>query len=139
MYNLPDYKTIIYQLNNETSRYEKQPELIPFTKLPFELKVENTQDSRIINNGAIEIITGRFKDKKRLFFTGLIATPNNTNWYYGNDYQFIRGAKQNSLVLFFFSNNHQKLQVYYFNNYYKDNRTERINLVNLLIKSIQSK
>ena len=47
MFNLPDFKELIYILNNETGRYEKQPERIPFLKLPYELKIEETQEQRI--------------------------------------------------------------------------------------------
>jgi hypothetical protein len=138
LFNLPEYKTIVYLLNNETARYEKQPDLVPFTKLPFELKIEATIEPKIKNNGAKQIITGLFKDKKRLFFTGLIPAPNFQNWYYGNDYEFKKGIKKNSLVLFHFANNNRELQVFYFNNYYKDNPTDRINLVVKIIKFILS-
>jgi hypothetical protein len=139
LFNLPDYKTVIYLLNNETSYYEKQPETIPFAKLPFELKIEATIDPKIKNNGATEIITSRIKDKKRLFFTGLIPTPGFQSWFYGNDYEFRNGKKQNSLVVFHFANNNRELRVYYCNNYYKDSITERFNLVLKIIQSIQSK
>ena len=116
MLKIPDYKTIHYSLNIETGYYEKQPERIPFNKLPFELKVELTQDQRIKRNGAKEVIRGRTKNKKYLFFTGLIPTKYK-NLYRGDHYEFIKGQKKNSLVLFHFSTDNRQLTVYFFNHY----------------------
>jgi hypothetical protein len=136
MFNLPEFKTLNYVLNVEIGKYEKQPERIPFNKLPFELKVEKTIDEKIKKNGANEIITGRIKGGQRMFFSGLIAVPKYNNWFYGNDYQFKNGQKKNSLVLFHFANNNRELVIYYFNNFYKDSRVERELLVIKLIQSI---
>lgn len=113
---IPDFKTINYSLNIQTGYYEKQPQRIPFNKLPFELKVEVTQDQRIKRNGAKEVIRGRIKNKKYLFFTGLIPTKYN-NLYRGDHYEFIKGQKKNSLVLFHFSTDNRLLTVYFFNHY----------------------
>lgn len=137
-FNLPEFKTLNYVLNVEIGKYEKQPERIPFNKLPFELKVETTIDEKIKKNGANEIITGRIKGGQRMFFSGLIAVPKFPNWFYGNDYEFKNGKKKNSLVLFHFINNNRELVIYYFNNFYKDSRPERESLVVRLIKFIQS-
>ena len=137
-FNLPEFKTLNYVLNVEIGKYEKQPDLGPFNKLPFELKVEKTYKPEIVKNGANEIITGRIKGGQRMFFSGLIAVPKFTNWFYGNDYEFKNGQKKNSLVLFHFANNNRELVIYYFNNYYKDSRVERESLVVRLIKFIQS-
>lgn len=136
-FNSPDYKTIEYVLNNETGRFEKQPTLVPFEKLPFELKIETTWEQRIRNNGATEIITGRIKGGKRQFFTGLIPAPTFQNWFFGNDYRFTNGVKKNSLVIFHFLNDNRNLRVYYFNSFYKDSREERVKFVCAFIKSIQ--
>lgn len=133
---IPDFTKVEYLLNQETGRYEKQPDRVPFEKLPFELKVETTQDPRIKANGATEIITGRIKNGKRLFFTGLIQTKE-SNWFFGNDYQFKNGEKKNSLIVFYFHDNNRRLYVYYFNNYYKDNRAERVQFVLNFIVSLK--
>ncbi len=135
-FNLPDFKTLNYVLNVESGKYEKQPERIPFNKLPFELKVETTIDEIIKRNGANEIITGRIKGGQRMFFSGLIAAPKFPNWFYGNDYEFKNNKKKNSLVLFHFAYNNQVLVIYYFNNFYKDSRVERELLVKKIIQSI---
>ena len=127
MFNTSYYKELKYKLNSETGRYQKQPEIIPFLKLPFELKVESTQKDFIIQQGANQIITGRFKNKKREFFTGLI--PVETNYYLGNDYEYLQGQKKNSLIVFEFSENAEYLTLNYFNRYYIDNREARIKFV----------
>ncbi len=133
-FKFPEYKTLVYLLNRESGKYQKEPERIPFNKLPYELKVETTREKKIIDNGANEIITGRIKGGKRLFFTGLVPALNSSVWYFGNDYQFTPQGKQNSLVIFRFSDDNSKLTVFYFNNYYKISRSERIVFVNNFIK-----
>jgi hypothetical protein len=132
MFNSPDYKAIKYLLNPHSGRYEKQPSKLNFQKLPYELKVETTQDQRIKSQGAETIITGRFVNKKREFFSGMRRTEF-PNWYHGNDYEFLKGEKVNSLVIFEFSGNDSELTVYYFNRYYKHSATERESFINYFI------
>ena len=134
-FNFPEFKTIIYRINKETGRYEKQPDRVPFEKLPFELKVETTREQKIINNGATEIITGRIKKGNREFFTGLIPDIKFKNWFFGNDYKFLNGVKKNSLVVFNFRNDNRDLIIFYFNSYYIDNRDERKKFVCSFIHS----
>ncbi|MFN3445996.1 MAG: hypothetical protein ACK44D_09660 [Bacteroidia bacterium] len=133
-FKFPEYKTISYTLNPETGKYQKDPERMPFNKLPYELKVEPTQEPKIKANGANEIITGRIKNGKRLFFTGLVPVYNSAVWYLGNDYQFTTKGKTNSLVVFQFSIDNARLIIYYFNHYYIHNRNERIGFVGMFIK-----
>jgi hypothetical protein len=135
-FKFPENYTIEYRLNTISGRYEKQPMRIEFNKLPNELKVELTQDKRIIANGANEIITGRIKGGKREFFTGLISITGFKNFYYGNDYTFNNGTKKNSLVIFKFSEDNRQLIVYYFNSFYKDSRQEREKFVQLFINRL---
>jgi len=111
---IPEFRKVIYNLNTSTGYYEKQPERIPFNKMPFELKVEETQERKIKQNGANEIIRGRIKNNKYLFFTGLIPTKFE-NLYKGDHYEFIKGQKRNSLVLFHFSIDNRLLTVFFFN------------------------
>jgi hypothetical protein len=127
-FSFPEYRKVVYLLNAETGKYEKQPERIPFNKLPNDLKVETTWEERIRNNGASQVITGRINKGKRLFFTGIIPVIEN-RWYMGNDYKFSNGVKSNSLVVFRFSDGDKQLSAYYFSNYYKFNREERITFV----------
>lgn len=115
-FKIPDYREIDYVLNIQSGYYEKQPSRIAFTKMPFELKIEETQDERIKLNGAKEIIRGRIKDGKYLFFTGLIETDNKY-LFRGDHYEFTKGKKKNSLVLFLFSKDNSKLKVIFFNGF----------------------
>ena len=121
---IPDFTKVIYLLNEDSGRYEKQPDRVPFKKLPNDLKVEITREPILKRNGAKEIITGRIKNGNREFFTGLIPI-NGDIWFYGNDYKFTNGKKKNSLVVFKFGNQNRNLEIFYFNSFYKENRAER--------------
>ncbi len=125
MFNFPKYHTIEYKNNPLTGRFEKLPNIIAFNKLPYDLKVEPTQKEFLIQQGANTIITGRINKGQREFFSGLI--PLNNYSFYGNDYEFIKGVKKLSLIIFVFSSDSAKLTIYFFNQFYKDNRAERIN------------
>ena len=114
---IPDYKTVRFLRNVTTNYYEKQPDLIQFTKLPDELKVEETHDPTIRRNGAEQVIHGRIRNKKYLFFTGLIPSPTRERWYFGNHCKFSNGNKELSLILFWFSSDFRELRVYFFNGY----------------------
>jgi len=114
--NFPECKTIEYILNTSSGYYEKQPNRIVFNKLPNELKVEQTREKKIRQNGANEVIHGRIRGGKYLFFTGLIPTGIN-NLFRGDHVEFIRGEKKKSLVLFEFLDNDRLLKVYFFNHY----------------------
>ena len=136
-FNFPVYKEVTYRMNPATGYYEKQPQKIAFNKIPFELKVEPTQEEKIRHQGANEIIHGRIKNGKYQFFTGLIAV-HSPGCYFGNDYEFIHGQKKNSLVVFHFSEDNSRLTVFYFNRFYKESRTERIKFVNDFLNQILS-
>lgn len=124
MFNFPKYHAIKYQNNPQTGRFEKLPSLIAFKKMPFDLKVETTQEQKIINQGARTIISGRIKEGKREFFTGLI--PLSHTEFVGNHYESIKGVKKLSLIIFEFTPDNSKLSVYFFNHYYIENRDERL-------------
>jgi len=113
----------------ETGWYIRQPQRIAFGKLPERLKIEPTQDARILANGAREIITGPFRAKKRLFFTGIIPL-HVPGWYIGNDYEQRRGRKVNSLVLLQFTDSDRMLNVFYFTGWFIDNRERRMQFAN---------
>lgn len=134
-FSLPDYRTSHYKLNSETGKYEREPERIHFSKLPHLLKVEDTWEEKIRMNGANQIITGPFKNKKRVFFTGLIPAADK-HWFMGNDYCNKNGVKSNSLVLFEFADDNTRLTVYYFNNFYKFKREDRISFVSSFIQCV---
>jgi hypothetical protein len=110
--------------------------LVAFNKIPNELKVEDTQKEIIRKQGANEIIRGRIKNNKYTFLTGLIPLKNSNSIFFGNNYEYVGKQKKTSLIVFVFSNSNNTLTVYYFNNFYKDNRNERIDFVNDFIYSL---
>ena len=119
-------------MNPETGQFQKLPSLESFLKMPFELKIETTRANQIKGQGAEQIITGRFVNKKRTFFSGLRRTEY-SNWFHGNDFEYINGEKVNSLVIFQISPNAEFLNVFYFNRYYKYSPNEREQFVNRFI------
>ena len=114
---IADFKTVRFVKDSQTNYYAKQPDLVPFTKIPDELKVEETQDPGIRRNGAEQVIRGRIQNKKYLFFTGLIPSKVHGRWYMGNHCTFERGNKKLSLILFWFSPDFRELELYYFNGF----------------------
>ena len=123
------YKTIFYSLNMATGYYTKseiQPERIPFMRMPYELRVAKTQKENIKSN-ATELIVSRemTKTKSYKFFTGIQKT-NFKNWFIGNDYEFIKGKKVLSLIIFQFCEFNECLTVYYFSRYDKGSTDLRI-------------
>lgn len=135
MFNFPKYHTIVYRNNPLTGRFEKQPAIISFAKIPFDLKVEPTQEDRLVRQGAKTIITGRIKSGNREFFTGLIPLDQNT--FVGNHYESVKGVKKLSLIVFVFSDDNAVLTVYFFNHYYIDSRTERLKFCQKFINNLK--
>ncbi len=108
----PEHKELKYKFNSETRYYEQTNAPLSFNKMPFELKVEETQRKDIIKSKYV--IHGRIKNGKYKFFTGLIPTGYKTQ-YYGDHYEFIKGIKKNSFIIFQFSENKRELTIYFFN------------------------
>lgn len=109
----------IIQYRREASGwYVRLPELVPFKKIPDELKVEDTQDDTPRSNGAENIIRGRHeKGGRYLFYTGLRRTPGHC-WYAGDFCEFVRGQKVKSTLLFEFSADFSTLAVHWFDRYH---------------------
>jgi hypothetical protein len=68
----PDYKYLQFSLNPETGYFQMTRGELGFTKVPNELKVEETQNRQQIKSDFI--IRSRIKNGKYLFFTGIIQT-----------------------------------------------------------------
>lgn len=136
IFNSIRYKVVKYVLNIESGRYEKQPSKIDFPRLPFDLKIEETREQRFVQQGASEIITGRVKNGKREFFTGLI--PIEENFYSGDDYKKSKGVFKKSLCVFEVSNDFKTLEVFYFNNFYIQNPKGRITFIQSFVQSIMN-
>ena len=130
------YKIIYYSLNSATGYYTKseiQPERIPFMRIPYELRVTKTQ-SETIKTNATELIVSRemTKTKSYKFITGIQKT-NFKNWFIGNDYEYIKGKKVLSLILFQFCEINECLTVYYFSRYDKGRTDLRMNFAHQTI------
>ena len=139
--NLPQYKFVNYSNNAETGYYTKtaeQPSKTPVMRLPYQLKVENTQQQEIKCN-AKQLIRGKdtFKNGSFKFFTGLQAT-NFKQWFAGNDYEKLLNEKVLSLCLFHFSADNSRLTVYYFGRFYIDKREVRERFILDIIPVLQT-
>jgi hypothetical protein len=110
----PDYKKLVFKLN-ETTKYYDRVECPPgFEKIPPELKIEETRRPDIIQSKTV--IHGRIREGKYLFFTGIIQIKQSA-WYFGDHYEFTNGKKKNSFILFHFTNGNTGFETYYFNHY----------------------
>jgi len=110
----PECKILVYQLNEISGYYEIATAPLGFYKLPGELKVEETRQPDQIKSKMI--CRGRVKEGKYLFFTGLLPTGNGT-LFFGDHYEFIKGQKKNSFILFKFTSDRRNLKIYYFNHF----------------------
>ena len=90
-------------------------------KAPPELHLERTQRTDQIKSEYL--IRGRIRNRKYLFFTGIIRT-NFENWYFGDFFEIIRGQKHNSFILFHFAKDQTQFEMYFFNHFklYPDRR-----------------
>ena len=100
------YEETRYARDTDTGRFLKRLELVDFPRLPAELQTQPTRDERLRRNGADQIITGRFRQKRREFFTGLRRTGF-PELMHGNDYD-------RSEVLFWFAPDFTGLVVFHF-------------------------
>ena len=77
-FNLPQYKTVVYQINQQTGYYtktEKQPEKTPVMRLPYELKLTPTQAEKIKTNAHHLLVSrGKTKTGNYTFITGIQPT-----------------------------------------------------------------
>jgi len=128
------YRRVLYSLN-DSGQYLKEPDRLSFAKLPPYLKVEKTQTDAPKTNGAKTIIHGPQKMGKYIFYTGLRETGL-LNWQYGNDFEFRKGIKSNSLVLFNWTDNDRVLKVYYYTGWYHHDRTRLEQIIPRLILMI---
>lgn len=137
--NLPKYKSVFYANDPQTGYFTKtakQPDKTPVMRLPYELKVEPTQLHQIKCN-ALQIIRGKetFKSGSFKFFTGIQETPFK-QWFAGNDYEILKTGKKLSLCLFHFTNEGDRLTVFYFGRYYIENREVRERFITNVIPTL---
>lgn len=111
---MPDAKVCHFELNPETGWYVQIHCPIGFTKIPSELKVEETRRPEKINSEFV--IHSRKKDGRYLFFTGLLPTRV-PDLYFGDFFEYVNGQKKNSFCLFAFSEANRRLTIHFFNGF----------------------
>lgn len=123
---MPEAKIFRFELNPINGWYCQTDGPPGFSKVPAELKVEETRRPDIIR--ANLVIHSRQKDGRYSFFTGLIPAGFD-GLYFGDVYEFRNGKKINSFCLFLFSGASQKLEVHLFNGFklYPNRRRPFIN------------
>jgi hypothetical protein len=110
----PEYKYLTFQLNEGTGYFELVRGEMGFNKVPTELKLEPVQKKGIIHSDFL--IRSRIKEGKYFFFTGLLSTRLE-NWYFGDYYEIINGTKKNSFILFHFSQDQTRFEMFFFNHF----------------------
>ena len=110
----PESKELIYELNSQTGYYQCKSAPIGFTKLPLELKVEETRRPEKIKSKWI--IRGRIINGKPSFFTGIIPVTTGNELFFGDHFHPTEN-KKNSFILFRFKNGNQELKINYFNHF----------------------
>ena len=110
----PDRKYLVFQLNEETKYYELVRGEMGFDKVPTELKLEETRKKGIIHSDYL--IRSRIKDGKYFFFTGLLPTQYE-HWFYGDHFERVNGIKKNSFILFHFSQDRTRFEMFFFNHF----------------------
>jgi hypothetical protein len=135
-FNLPQYKTVLYRINQETGYYTKtqeQPLKTPVMRLPYELKRTPARSEKIKCNAKELLVSKEMtKTKNYKFLTGLQET-NFENWFLGNDYEMENEVKVISIILFHFTDNNTGLTVYYFSQYDKGKTDLRLKFANEII------
>lgn len=111
---LPEAKVCRFELNPERGWYVKTSGPAGFTKVPDELKVEETRRPDIIQSKTI--IRSHQRGGRSEFFTGLLPTKF-PGLYFGDVYEFRNGKKVNSFCLFSFSEGNRGLTIHFFNQY----------------------
>ena len=108
---IPDYKKIVYRYNGATDYYETIIAHPAFNKLPYDVKIEETQAKNKIQSPLV--IRSRIKNGKYIFFTGIRPTSS-PYWYSGDQVVWINGKKKQNLILFNLTSDNQVLTAYYF-------------------------
>lgn len=135
-FNHIHYKTLNYKLNSDNGYFEKQVQIVGFKKMPNDLKIEESHQTFLKQQGAKLIIRGRIKCGKYSFFSGLRPINSSSVNYEGNNFEFKNGRKINSLMVFVLNETNTELTVYYFNRFYIDNPKERMKFVSEFLKTI---
>jgi hypothetical protein len=113
--NKPEAKVLTYSLNAERGWYSQTTAPPGFTKVPDELRVEDTQRTDKIKSDTI--IRSRQVNGKRPFFTGLRPTKFIGLFYGDHSERRPNGDEVKSFILFHFTEDSKQLTVHFFNSY----------------------
>jgi len=138
---LPKYSKVIYTFNPER-RYFIQTKIecqeTPLNRLPLELRIAPAGAGNVKVNVSKLILSKECNKGKHKFITGIQETSF-AGWFLGNDYEYYKGVKIVSIILFQFRNNDRELQVYYFHKYDKPNTFYRLQFANSIIPILNLK
>ena len=141
MFNLPNYKHVVYAINMQTGYFTKtnqQPELTTVQIMPYELKREKTVKSTI--NAEYSLFKHSYKENNsKEMFTGLQPCNLYNNWFLGNNYKFIKGEKVNEIILIFIAPKNDNLHLFYFADFYKCTDTLRQKFATEVVPILQTK
>jgi len=142
-FNLATYRHVQYELNPITGYYQKtiqQTDTMPVNALPYELRREITRGEQIKCNATECLARREYKKENgsKRIFTGLLSV-NFDGWYIGDTYRMLKGQKLKSLLLFYFSEDHSSMDIYYFSGYYKHYPEQRQEFARQFIQHINSK
>lgn len=139
--SLPKYSTVIYAFDNETKYYiQKQIERqeTPIKRLPLQMRLAPAGAANVKVNAAKVLLSKECKNGKYQFITGIQSTWYE-GWFVGNDYEFYKGKKVLSLILFKFSDDSNEITVYYFHQFDKPNSYFRLQFANGAIPHLLNK
>lgn len=128
-YHFADHLFIQYELNSENHFYKLVEAPPGFKKLPDELLFEETQIEEKIP--APFVLRSRIVKGRYLFLTGLRVTPHKRIFYGDNGY---KNPKQKSLLFAVFSRDRVTMEIYFFNNFYPLNPTQREKIIHSFIQ-----
>lgn len=139
--SLPKYSKVIYTCNAETKYYiqkESERQETPVKRLPIEMRLAPAGAANVKVNAAKVLLSKDCKNGKYAFITGIQSTWYQ-DWFVGNDYEFYRGKKVLSLLLFRFANDSNEMEVYYFHQFDKPNSYFRLQFANGAIPHLLNK
>lgn len=141
LFNLPQYKAVFYDFKHQTGYYSKvelESNKSTAMRLPNELRYEQTRSEKIRCNASQIIVSKeRVKNGSYKFMTG-IQSAGIKNWYLGNDYEYKGNKKVVSLILFHFTDEFNRLSIYYFSGYDKKSKTMRLKFAKNVIPLLQN-
>ena len=138
---LPKYSKVIYAFNPETRYFFKSIidcQETPLNRLPLQLRIAPAGAANVKINASKLLLSKECVNGKYNFITGIHETQF-ANWFLGNDYEYYRGAKILSIIVFRFVDNDRELHVYYFHKYDRPNTIFRLQFSNSLIPVLTKK